>query len=164
MNKYLLAAFVFLLGVDQAFAAEVRVTDAWVRATAPGQDSATVALHITSPKDASIVEVSSPVASNVEIHSMTHENGMMKMRKLDGFKIKAKQEVYLGAGGSHLMLVGLKKPLITGENIELTLTLQFADKHTDKIEVWADVRELTSGHDGHIQHNQYPASGGGHVE
>ena len=96
-------------------------------APAPGQAATVVGLRITSQKEARMVAVSSPVAE-AQMHSMTMENGMMKMRRLESLALPAGQEVVLGAGGDHLMLVGLKKPLKAGEVVPLTLTVEFADK------------------------------------
>lgn len=155
MNKYLWAGLVVCLSVSQAIAGEIVVSDAWARATVPGQDNAAVSMHITSQKEASLIAVSSPVASSAEIHSMTHENGMMKMRALDVLALKAGQEVELGNGGNHLMLIGLKKPLIAGDSVALTLTMQFADKHQEKIEVKAGVKSLTESHDEHMHHHHH---------
>lgn len=153
LNKYLLAGLAACLCAAQAVAGEVTISEAWARATAPGQDSAAVSLHITSQKNASIVAASSAAASSVEIHSMTHENGMMKMRATDAFELKAKQEAVLGSHGNHLMLVGLKKPLNAGDTVPLTLTLQFADKHTEKVDVKAEVKPLTEDHEEHMHHH-----------
>ena len=153
MNKYILAALVVLSGIAQAVAGEVSVTEAWVRATAAGQDSAAVALHITSQKDANIIEVSSPVASHVEIHSMVHENGMMRMREMESFELKARQEVTLGSNGNHLMLVGLKKPLVAGDTVKIILTLQFGDKQKKRHEVNAEVIPITETYEEHIHHH-----------
>jgi copper(I)-binding protein len=153
LNKYLLTGLGLCLCVAQAIAGEVKVSGAWARATAPGQDSAAVALHITSQKDANIIAVTSAAAGSVEIHSMTEENGMMQMRELDAFALKAKQEVALGDGGSHLMLVGLKKPLAVGDIVGLVITVQFADKHKERIEVNAEVRSLTESHNEHMHHH-----------
>jgi copper(I)-binding protein len=153
LNKYLWAGLVACLCVSQAMAGEVTVSEAWARATAPGQDSATVSLHITSQKDASVVAVSSPAAGSAEIHSMSHENGMMMMRAMSALELKAKQEVELGNGGNHLMLVGLKKPLNAGDSVALTLTVQFADKHKENVTVNATVKALTESHDEHMHHH-----------
>jgi copper(I)-binding protein len=153
LNKYYWGAFLLLLGVGQAFAAEVNVTDAWIRATAPGQDSAAVAMHITTQKDASIVKVSSPVSGHVEMHSMTQENGMMKMRELDRFELKAQQDVALGNKGTHIMLVGLTKPLVAGETVKIALIFQFSDKHKEKIVVNAEIVPLTETYDEHMHHH-----------
>lgn len=135
-----------LLYAAQSVAGEVTVSDAWSRATAPGQESAVVGLRITSQKDARMVALSSPAAAEAQMHSMTHENGMMKMRQLDSLALPAKQEVMLGAGGDHLMLVGLKKPLKAGDVVPLTLTVQFADKSTEQVVIKAVVQPLTQQH------------------
>jgi copper(I)-binding protein len=138
--------------VTQALAGEVKIGDAWARETVPGQDSATVALHIVSQKDARIISVTSADAKLVEIHSMTHENGMMKMRTLENFPLKAGQEVALGNDGNHIMLVGLKKPLKEGDSVKLILTLQFADKHKETIEVKAAVKPINESQNNSIQY------------
>jgi len=137
----------------QAVAGEVTVSEAWARATAPGQDSASVSLHITSQQDAKIIAVNSTASGNVEIHSMVHEDGMMMMRAMDAFELKAKQEVILGDGANHIMLVGLKKPLKVGDSVPLVLIVQFADKRKEKVEVKAEVRALTENHDEHMHHH-----------
>ena len=145
LNKYLLS-LAFLVIATQAIAGEVTISQAWARATVPGQDSATVSLHIKSNKNALIVAVSSFAANAVETHSMIEEDGMMKMRPLETLPLKANQEMVLGGNGYHLMLVGLKKPLNAGESVPLTLTLQFEDKHREKIVINAEVRPITEGH------------------
>lgn len=155
MNKYLWTGLVACMCVTQAMAGEVTVGEAWARATAPGQDSAAVSLHITSSNDAKIVAVSSAASDSAEIHSMVHENGMMKMRAMDALPLKAKQEVALGDDGNHLMLIGLKKPLSAGDSVPLTLTVQFADKRKEKVEVKAEVKPLTASHDEHMHHHHH---------
>lgn len=152
MNKYLWVGLAAWLSISQAVAGEVTVSQAWARATAPGQDSGVVSLHITSQKDASIIAVSSAASNSAEIHSMVHEGGMMKMRALDSLALKAKQEVALGNDGNHLMLIGLKKPLKVGDSVVLVLTVQFADKRKEKVEVKAEVKPLTESHGEHMHH------------
>lgn len=141
-----------LLWAAQSWAGDVAVSDASVRATAPGQDSAAVSLVITTPKDARLVGVSSPAATRGEIHVMKHENGMMTMQEVDALALPAKQEVRLGHG-SHIMLVGLKQPLKAGSSVPLTLTIEYADKRRETIEVKAEVTPLTAGH--HEMHDMH---------
>lgn len=135
---------VALLFAAQVQAGEVSVSDAWSRATAPGQEVGMVALVITSEKDARIVAVSSPASATAEIHTMTMDNGVMKMRQLEYLPLSAKKPATLGPGGDHLMLIGLKQALKAGETVALTLTVQFADKSTEKINVTAQIRALTA--------------------
>lgn len=141
------------LPLSQALAGDIAVSEAWARASAPAQESAAVFLHITSQKDANLVAVSSPASNGGEIHSMVHENGMMKMRAMDALELKAGREVVLDSGsGYHLMLVGLKQPLKAGDTISLALTVQFADKHKEKVSVNATVKPLTESHE-HMHHH-----------
>ena len=126
------------------FAGEATVTDAWVRATAPGQDSAAVSMQITARQDARLVAISSPAAERVEIHIMKHEKGMMMMRRVEALALPANHPVKLGSG-SHLMLTGLKNQLAPGDHIQLVLTLEYADKHRETLTLSAEVRPL--GHD-----------------
>lgn len=152
MKQYISLSLLVWFAISSAFAGEVTVSEAWARATAPGQQSAAVSMRIVSPKDASIVAVTSKASRSAEIHSMTEENGMMQMRELAALPLQAKREVTLGNDGNHLMLVGLKKPLKEGDAVALTITVQFADKRKEKVLVSATVRSLTASRDEHMQH------------
>ncbi len=147
-----IAAVAALLFTAQAYAGNVIVDDAWARATAPGQENGSVGLVITSSKDARLIAVTTTTAKFAEIHTMSMDNGVMKMRQLKDLPLPANQPVKLGPGGDHLMLFNLKKPLKAGEHIPLTLTIQFGDKSTEKIKIKAQIRSLTSGHDNHHHH------------
>jgi copper(I)-binding protein len=134
----------------QALAGEVAVSEASARATAPGQDTAAVGMHIKASRDAKLVGASSPAAKRVEIHVMKHANGMMEMRQVPSLALPANQEVVLGHG-THLMLVGLKHQLKPGARVHLTLTIVFADKHRERVKVVAPVMAVgqDEGMDGH---------------
>jgi hypothetical protein len=147
-NLFVIAALLF---AAQVYAADVTVDGAWARATAPGQANGSVGMIVTSQQDARLIAVSSTVAARSEIHTMTMDNGIMKMRQIEDLPLPAKQAVKLGPGGEHLMLMGLKKPLKEGDTISLTLTVEFADKRTEKIQTQAQVKSLTGGH-GHQSH------------
>ena len=51
-----------------------------------------------------------------------NDNGKMMMRKVDGIAVPAMGMTNLQPGGYHIMLLGLKHPLKSGEMIEITLT------------------------------------------
>lgn len=147
-------AITALLCAAQVWAGEVVVSEAWARASAPGQDSAAVYLRVTSQQDARLIAVTSAAADSAEMHSMSHDKGVMKMRELNALSLPAGQEVVLGSGGDHLMLLGLKKPLKVGSKVPLTFTVQFTDRRKEKIEVKAEVRSLAAGQDMHEHHQQ----------
>ena len=110
--------------------AQVTITNAWVRANVPGQAVGAAYMTLESSQDSSLIAVESSVADSVEIHSMTMNGGVMKMRMLDELDLKAGKAEKLAPGGFHLMLFDLKKPLKAGENV--TFKLSFKDK-TNKI-------------------------------
>ncbi len=158
MIKRLLAGAAIAVCATQAWAGEVTVTGASVRATAPGQDSAAVSLRIIARKDARLVAVSSPAAERVDIHIMTHENGMMTMREVEELALPANREVTLGAG-SHLMLVGLKQPPKAGARVPLTLTVEYAGKQRETVSTQAEVRPISPGHGMHDEHDMHDMGG-----
>lgn len=100
---------------------EVKVTEAWARASVPGQTVGAAYMTLTSPQDSTLVNVQTPAADHSEIHSMTMDNGVMKMRMLEELALKAGEPEKLTPGGFHLMLIDLQKPLKAGENVELRL-------------------------------------------
>ena len=118
----------------------IRVIDPWARATVPGQKVGGVYMEIVSPRDARLIGVSSPVAAVAEVHSMTIDGGTMRMRAVKALDLPAGRPVKLAPGGYHVMLFDLKKPLVTGEKVLLTLLIEEAGKRTRKIAVTAIVR------------------------
>jgi hypothetical protein len=74
------------------------------------------------------------VAAQCQIHTMGMENGVMKMRPVEGgLEIKPGETVTLKPGGDHMMFVKLKHPLQTGNAVEATL--QFEKAGAVKIEM-----------------------------
>jgi len=137
----LLAAWLLSASV---YAGDIQIEGAWSRATAPGQENASVDLSITSKQPAILQGVSSEVCRVGELHSMVQEDGMMKMREVKGIELPAGKLVNLGKSGYHLMLFGLKAPLKAGEKITLTLTFKLADNRTVKVDAVAEVKPLTA--------------------
>ena len=82
----------------------ISIKDAWVRPSHPGQDVGAAYMTLTSTQDVTLVRVESDVSNSIEIHSMTMQNGVMKMRMLDTLDLPANKAVELAPGGFHLML------------------------------------------------------------
>jgi len=124
----------------------IRVIEPYARATLPGQKVGGVYMEIVSPGDARLTGVSSPIAGAAEVHSMTMNGGIMKMRAVASLDLPAGRPVKLAPGGYHVMLFDLKMPLVAGEKVPLTLVIEEAGKRTHKIAVSAIVR--AGDHDG----------------
>ena len=125
--------------------AQTTVTDAWVRGTVPQQKATGLFAQITSAQGGRLVSASSPVAGVVEIHEMSMEGDVMKMRALPGgLALPAGKAVALKPGGYHLMLLDLKQPLKTGDTVPVTLVFEGADKKRETVEIKAPVKALAS--------------------
>ena len=82
-------------------------------------------LQNSGPADR-LVGASAPVSSSVELHSMTMEGDVMRMRQLEAIDVPAGKTVELKPGGLHLMLMGLKAPLKAGDSFVLKLRFEKA--------------------------------------
>lgn len=103
---------------------KVAVIDSWARANAPGQTSGAAYMTFISAQDSTMIKAESLSASSVEIHSMSMDDGVMKMRMLNEYPISAGKPAKLAPGGFHLMFFDLKKQLITGETVDVKLTFK----------------------------------------
>lgn len=107
----------------------IRVTQAWARATAPGQSvgAGYLALINEGRTEDRLIAITSPVAREAQLHSMMMDGGVMRMRPIEGgLLIPAGGRVTLEPGGVHLMFVALKSPLVAGTQFPVTLRFAIA--------------------------------------
>ncbi|SPU46801.1 copper chaperone PCu(A)C [Brevundimonas diminuta] len=84
-------------------------------------------LTLTAGSDDRLVSVSTALAQSAEVHEMKMENGVMSMAHLaDGLPLPAGTPVELKPGGNHIMLMGLRDPLVDGGVASFTLTFEKA--------------------------------------
>jgi copper(I)-binding protein len=136
--KTQLLAFALGLAVTGAALAQTggpEVKDAWARATPGKADNGAAYLTIESPTADRLVSASSPVAKKTELHTMSMQGMVMKMRPLAGLDIPAGQAVTLKPGGEHIMLLGLNRPLQEGQSFPLTLNFAKAGPRTATVTV-----------------------------
>ena len=126
-------------------AAQIAVTDAWVRGTVTGQKVTGAFMQLKSPTDTALIAVTTPIAKFAEIHEMKHEGGMMKMNAIEKVALPAGKVVEMHPGGYHVMLMELVKPLKEGETVPLELTFQDKAGKKQTLEVKAIVKPLTAG-------------------
>lgn len=105
----------------------VQVAEALCRPTPKGRQTTGCYMTLTASAADRLVSVESPQANIVQIHESRMESNMMMMQQLrDGLPLAAGQATSLAPGGNHLMLLGVKEPLATGDTVELTLTFETA--------------------------------------
>lgn len=128
--------FAALLAAAPAFAqpAPVQATDARARATAPGQSVGAAYVTLTSPAPDRLVGAETGLA-RAELHTMTMDGNIMRMRPVDGIALPAGEPVALAPGGLHIMLMDLKAPLQAGQHFPLTLRFEHAAPVTVTVQV-----------------------------
>jgi copper(I)-binding protein len=142
MKSWLIAlSCAFAMIWVNAGAAQVTVNAAWVRATVPGQTIAGAYLKITSATTAYLIGGSSAAAKAVELHQMSLENNVMKMRPLARLELPAGSTVELKPGSYHLMLLDIAHPLAAGERVPLKLTIEDKTGRRQTVDVNAAVIE-----------------------
>ncbi len=140
-------ALVVMCSVSAAQEPLVKVDDAWVRQAVKGQSGTGGFMTLTSRVPLTLVGFRSPVASSAELHEMSMQGDVMRMRAIDALPLPAGQAVALQHGGHHLMLTGLKQPLSVGAQVPLTLLLRNGQgqvlKQTIKVPVQAAASAAT---------------------
>ncbi|MEZ5605850.1 MAG: copper chaperone PCu(A)C [Burkholderiaceae bacterium] len=126
-------------------AAPVEATGAWLRAAVTGQSVTGGFMKLVAGVPLRLVGVSTPAAGVAEVHEMTMEGDVMKMRAVPALELPAHQSVELKPGGYHLMLMDLKQPLVAGQHIPLTLSFEDAQGARSTLRIEAPVRLAPAG-------------------
>jgi periplasmic copper chaperone A len=110
-------------------AGTLEIDNPWSRATPKGASVAAGYMTIknTGTTPDRLVSASTPVAGKVEIHQMTMDNGVMKMRPVaGGLEIAPGATVELKPESIHLMIMNVKQPIEKGKPFAATLTFEKA--------------------------------------
>jgi periplasmic copper chaperone A len=108
--------------------AQTRVTEPWIRSAVAQQKATGMFAQITSAEGGRLVAASSPIAGTVEVHEMSMDGDIMRMRALpNGLELPAGKAVALKPGGYHLMLLGLKQALKAGDTVPVALVIEGRD-------------------------------------
>jgi copper(I)-binding protein len=140
MQRTVIAVLVGWLLAAPALADSVKVDDAWVRATAPGQKVAGGFMNLTADADMTLVGGSSPLSQTLELHFMRMENGVMEMRRMKEIALPKGKTVRLEPGDLHVMFIGLKHQIKPGRKVPMTLLVKASDGKERKLSVEAEVR------------------------
>jgi periplasmic copper chaperone A len=112
-------------------AGDLVISQAWSRATPNGAKIGAGYLTIENKGTTAdkLVGITGDVSPKIEVHEMSMNNGVMKMRPVDGgLTIDPGKTVKLAPSGYHLMILDLKSPLKQGDKLPLTLQFEKAGK------------------------------------
>jgi copper(I)-binding protein len=128
-------ALVLLLAALPALAAGLTVTNAWSRSTPPVAKVGVVYFTLTNDtgKSDRLLKLSTSVAEKVEVHRTEVQDGIARMREVVVLHVDARQTLEFKPGGMHVMLMGLRKPLVAGTAYELDLLFEVAGARKVKV-------------------------------
>lgn len=105
----------------------VTIEHPWAATTPPGAKVGAAYMTVKNSGDVPLrlVAAATPAAERVELHMMSMEGGIMRMRPMtDGVVIPPGGAFRFTPGGAHLMLIGLKKPLAEEDLVDLRLMFE----------------------------------------
>ena len=135
MIKAMMMAAALLLALAAGAAAQsaakigqIEIANAWARASAgkTGAGAAYFEIRNHGGKSDRLVSAKTDVSRMAALHAHIIKDNIMRMARIDGLEVPAGGRATLKPGGHHLMLMGLRKPLIQGHSFPLSLTFENA--------------------------------------
>jgi copper(I)-binding protein len=140
MRTVLGASVLVLLAGSPAFTQETKIgtltiEHAWARPAAKGNSAAYMVIMNAGAADR-LTAVSTEVAATAELHSSAIDaQGIGKMVPVQAVDVPSGSEARLAPGGLHIMLMGLKRPLVEGQQFPLTLSFEQAGPVTVEVAI-----------------------------
>jgi copper(I)-binding protein len=145
-------AAVLGLALAMPASAEMKASDGWVRAPAPGARAATAYLTLTNTGDEErkLMKIVTTVGDEVSIRrSSFAETGVERLWPMAVLAVDPDTTLRLEPGGLLVMLNALKTPLVAGQKVPLTMKF---DGGEPEFTLMLEVRPLTAATDSHAHH------------
>ena len=127
----------------------INIGHPYARVTVAGQPTGGGYLRLDNKgRDDKLVSARAAVSASVELHSMSMDGDVMRMRQVDAIALPAGKSVELKPGGFHIMFVGLKAPLKAGDKFPMTLKFERAGE----VEVIVNVEAPKAAGNGAAEH------------
>ena len=140
MTRFFFALLVGLLAAPAL--AQVAISEAWVRATVPMQKATGAFMQLSAKQNRRLVEAKSVIAAAVEVHEMTMQDNVMRMRAIQSLDLPAGKLIELKPGGYHLMLIGLKQEVKDGDLVPITLIFEDTNNKRESVALYVPARPL----------------------
>lgn len=146
MRRQILPALLACGVTVAAHAADVTVSDAWIRASVQGQGSTGAFMTLTAREPLVLTGASTPVAGTASLHQMRMQGDVMQMNAVDaGLSLAPGKPVQLRPGSYHIMLMGLKAPLQPNTTVPLTLQFRNAAGKSSELKLSVPVSAMKPG-------------------
>lgn len=132
------AALSLLISLGTAQAQDIQIEHQYARAASPIAKTGATFMHIMNigHHNDRLIAARTDAAKMPELHTHIMEDGVAKMRQIEGgIEILAGEATILERGGLHVMLMGLTRPFIQGEVITLTLIFENAGEITIEVPI-----------------------------
>ncbi len=115
----------------------LKIEYAQARSTVPAQKMSGGFMKIENDSNAAdkLISASSSVSKSMELHTMSMDNNVMRMREVKSIDLPAKSKVELKPGGLHLMFIDLNQQLKAGDTIPVKLKFEKAGEVEVKFQV-----------------------------
>lgn len=131
----------------------IEISNARINPPLPGQSTGVAFMRFENHGDDDrLLAITSPISGRIELHTHLNEDGVMKMRRVEGIALPHHEKVDLKPGSFHVMIFETEVAL--GDEAVLTLDFEIADDLT----VVAPVvmrGEKTSGDKDHGSHSEH---------
>ena len=107
----------------------------WARATAAQAQTGAAYLVLHGGGGDEVTGFSTPIAASATLHRSMQSAGVMEMRPVERLPLPPGQDLTLAPGGYHVMLMGLRQGLKSGEHFPLTVTFAHAAAVTISVTV-----------------------------
>lgn len=147
-----IATTVFASG-NEVKVGNLKIENPQARATVPAQKMSGGFLKIENKGGADkLLSASSPASKSMELHTMSMDGNVMKMREVKAIDIPANGTVELKPGGLHLMFTDLKSQLKPGLSVPVKLKFEKAGEVEVKFKIGGFPAHGEPGHD-HSKHH-----------
>lgn len=148
-------SLVFVVLMTNTSFSQMIIEGGWARPTIkerPGVGYAVIINHGAADR---LISAHSPRVKKIEIHTHLSEDGIMRMRRIEGIDVPMHGTAELKPHGHHLMLFGLNKPLKKNDEIELILVFEKAGEIKTRLEVLTKAPAATSVVDDDDNHQHH---------
>jgi|SRR5699024_4994531 len=132
----------------------LQITQAWSRELPPTAPVGAAFLQIDNHSENAdrLISANSPTAEVTELHAHIHEGDVMRMVKVDSIDVPGHGQLILEPSGYHIMLIDLKKPLVAGEQLPLTLQFEQAGQMDITVDILSSDAGTAAEHMDHSNH------------
>jgi copper(I)-binding protein len=125
--KRLFLASLLLASCGQSGTPNVQIKDAWARETVAGQTSTAAYFTVDNVGNADdrLTGITIAAPASATLHATESSGGISRMREMSsGLAVPAGSTISLKPGATHVMIMGLNRPLKAGNKLQLGLRFE----------------------------------------